>query len=125
MAASDISQDCIDDIARATWRMEAALDEALVRHAHLTRLMVQAQSEGRLSSMTLHHDVFARLPDVSAGIIQSRGAVVELHRGIGAAGKRLGLSLSALVSPPEDKDVGLPQPTGLRPEVVSMPRRAG
>lgn len=98
-----IPQHCVDDTADVMNRIEALLDEALVLSGRLFGELVKAQNEGRLHPMVMHADIFSRLPALTSSLTATRGAAVDLHKGMNATAKKLGLERSPYAGPPWEK----------------------
>lgn len=131
---SAISQETVNEAAKAMWRLEALFDEALLVTGRLAHSMLTAQAEGGLSPMCMHRDFFAKLPALNHAIIAGRSAAIDVHKGMGSVGQQLGLEVRMDDSPPMKKwpDI-MPWPTGQAQaavpaepaQVLPLQRRAG
>lgn len=99
-----IPQHCVDDTANVMNSIEALLDEALVLSGQLAGELVKSQNEGRLHPMVMHQEIFSKLPNLIGSLTSSRGAAVDLHKGMNVIAKKLNLSRSDYAAgPPWEK----------------------
>lgn len=91
--------------------LERDLDVALCSYAELLTAIVEARRAAGVSAVVGHDQVFGRVPAVGASIIAARGGAVELHHGLEAVQRKLGIVMGA----PEEKgtDDAVAQPRAL------------
>ena len=79
--------------------LERDLDAALCSYGELLTAIVAARHEAGISAVVGHDQVFGRVPAVGASIIEARGGAVDLHHGLEAVQRKLGIVMGA----PEEK----------------------
>ena len=88
--------------------LEKDLDQALCSYAELLSAIVQARREAGISAVVGHDQVFGRVPALGASIIAARGGAVDLHHGLEAVQRKLGIVMGAPEEKGTDDAVGRP-----------------
>ena len=86
-------------VADKAIKLERDLDAALCSYAELLTTIVEARREIGVSAVVGHDQVFGRVPAVGASIIAARGGAVDLHHGLEAVQRKLGIVMGV----PEEK----------------------